>query len=284
MEPGGSASAGGMVPRISMSPLGPLTSLLSARQVVYQLARRRVVLRYRGSLLGVLWSFIGPALTLGIYTLVFGIFLRARWSSGDSTTTEYAFLLYLGLCVYWFLTECVSEAPMLIRNNANYVKKVVFPLEILPWVSVADAAFHGGIRLLVFAVALLFIEGALPWTFVLLPLVWLPLLLWTLGLCWMLSAAGVFVRDLREVVSLMLVALLFLSPIFYSTEGLPELARTLIGFNPIATPVMQTREVAYLGVLPDLYLWLRVAGASAIFAWSGYALFARSRGAFADVV
>ena len=112
---------------IMRSLFAPILCLLESRQVVYYLTRKRIVLRYRGSALGIVWSFIVPALTLAIYTIVFGIVLRARWSNEDSSTTEYALLLYLGLCVYWFVSDCVSEAPGLIANHSSYVKKVVFP-------------------------------------------------------------------------------------------------------------------------------------------------------------
>ncbi|MFP8873464.1 MAG: ABC transporter permease [Myxococcota bacterium] len=269
---------------IMRSVVAPITCLLDSRQVVYYLTRKRIVLRYRGSVLGVVWSFIVPTLTLAIYTLVFGVVLRARWSSEESSTTEYALLLYLGLCVYWFVSDCVSEAPSLIANHSNYVKKVVFPLDVLPWVSVSDALFHSVIRLLVFVIVFSVLWGLPPWTIVLLPIIWLPVCLWTLGLCWILAAAGVFLRDLREIISLMLIALLFLSPIFYSIDRLPSLARTMVLLNPVALPVIQTRDVAYYGVIPDPWLWLEVAVGSAVFAWVGHAIFSRSRGAFADVV
>ncbi|MCH2185124.1 ABC transporter permease, partial [Myxococcota bacterium] len=194
--------------RVARLSLAPFSSLAESRQIVYFLARKRIVARYRGSILGIVWSFVLPALMLTIYTLVFGVVLQSRWSAGESTTTEYAFLLYLGLCVYWLVSECVSEAPLLIQNHANYVKKVVFPLEILPWVSLADALFHSAIRIAVFVIALTLFQGPPPATILLLPFIWLPLCLWTLGLCWILAAAGAFLRDLHEVMGLILVALL----------------------------------------------------------------------------
>ncbi len=262
----------------------PVTSLIRSRQIIFYLTRKRIVLRYRGSILGVLWALISPALTLAIYTVVFGILLRARWSPDETNTTEYALLLYLGLCVYWFVSDCVSEAPGLVLNHPNYVKKVVFPLEILPYVSVADALFHTVVRLVVFVVAVSILRGIPPWTILLLPLVWIPVCLWTLALCWLLAAAGVFLRDLREVITLVLVAMLFLSPVFYSLDQMPSVAGTVIRLNPIVIPVMQVRDVAYFGVIPDPIVWLQVVASSAIFARVAYSFFSRSRGTFADVV
>lgn len=270
--------------KLSTGVLAPFLCLMDARQIVYFLTRKRVVTRYRGSALGIVWSFIVPALTLAIYTVVFGIILQSRWSRGDSTTTEYAFLLYLGLCVYWLVSECVAEAPSLIQSHTNYVKKVVFPLEILPWVSLSDALFHSAIRLGVFVIALTLFHGLPPLTILLLPLVWLPLCLWTLGLCWILAAAGAYWRDLREIIGLILVGLLFLSPTFYSMEAVPEEARSLIMLNPISLPLMQTRDVAYYGIVPNLGSWLVVLVLSLIFASVGHAIFARCRRGFADVV
>ena len=264
--------------------LGPILCLVEARQIVYQLTRKRIVLRYRGSFLGLLWTFILPGLTLAIYTLVFGVVLRSRWSPDESSTTQYALLLYLGLCVYWFVSDCLGEAPSLIRNHVNYVKKVVFPLEVLPWISVLDGLFQSAIRISVFLIAYFVFYGIPPWTLVLLPLVWLPICFWTLGISWVLAATGVFVRDLREIVGLILIGFMFLSPIFYSLDRVPESARFLLQLNPITLPVLQTRDVLYYGVIPDPALWSIITFASILFAWAGHALFMKSRGAFADVI
>ena len=264
--------------------LAPFLCVIRERQIVYFLTRKRILTRYRGSVLGVLWSFIVPAITLAIYTVVFGVILESRWSRGDSTTTEYAFLLYLGLCVYWLVSDCVSEAPTLVHNHTNYVKKVVFPLEILPWVSLGDALFHSAIRLGVFVLTLTFLQGPPPPTIILLPLVWLPLCFFTLGLCWILAAAGAYWRDLREIIGLILVGLLFLSPTFYSLEAVPETARNIIMLNPISLPLAQTRDVAYYGNVPDLLSWSGMFILSLLFSALGYAVFARCRKGFADVV
>jgi homopolymeric O-antigen transport system permease protein len=262
----------------------PIRCMFESRELVYYLTRQRIVLRYRGSLLGIAWMILSPALMLAIYTLVFGVIFKPRWAAESQGTAEYALLLYLGLCAYWFLSECVAEAPGLIVQHANYVKKVVFPLDILVWVSVSAALFHTIIRLLVFAVAYLLIEGHLPLTIVLLPLVWLPLALMTLGISWLLSAMGVFVRDLGEVVTLALTAMLFLSPVFYSVESLPEAFRWLILVNPITQPISQIRDVAYFGALPGARALLLTFAISYVAAWLGHAFFVRSRRAFADAL
>jgi lipopolysaccharide transport system permease protein len=262
----------------------PVSCAVSARELVWALTRQRIVLRYRGSVLGVVWSVLSPALTLGIFTFVFGVMLRPRWSPESTDTTEFALLLYLGLCVFWFVSECVSESPSLIANHSPYVKKVVFPLEILPWVSVSNALFHTAIRLVVYFAAAALLAPSPTWTAVLVPLVFVPLCLSTLGVCWILAAAGVFLRDLGEIVSLILTALLFLSPVFYSIDSVPESLRFLILANPISLPVDQLRDVAYRGALPDPTTWAALTGVSYALAWSGSAIFRRARSAFADVV
>lgn len=262
----------------------PITSLLESRQLVYSLTRQRILLRYRGSMLGIVWAILSPALTLGIFTFVFGVMLRPRLAPETTNTTEFALLLYLGLCVFWFVSECVGEAPDLVTNHSQYVKKVVFPLEILPWVSVANALFHTLVRLLVFALACVALQVALPWSVVLVPLVWLPLCLTTLAACWMLAAAGAFLRDLGEIVALILTALLFMSPVFYPIESVPAALRWVVLLNPISLPVTQVRDLAYFGRMPDVGIWAGSLVVAFVLAWLGHAGFARARRAFADVV
>lgn len=262
----------------------PISCLLESRQLVYYLTRQRILLRYRGSMLGIVWSVLSPALTLAIFTFVFGVMLRPRWSPDTTNTTEFALLLYLGLCVFWFVSECVGEAPSLVTNHSPYVKKVVFPLEILPWVSVATALFHTTIRLAVFVAACAVLRVGLPWTLVVLPMIWLPLCLTTLAVCWMLAAAGAFLRDLSEIIALILTALLFMSPVFYPIDSLPETLRWVVMLNPISLPVTQLRDVAYFGELPDPRLWLASLVVAFVLSWVGHAGFVRARRTFADVV
>jgi len=262
----------------------PIVCLIRSGELVQTLCRQRIALRYRGSLFGIAWALLSPALSLGLFTLVFGVIFAPRWKSEETGTMEYALLLYLGLCAYWFVSECVAEAPGLVVGHAHYVKKVVFPLDVLAWVSISTASFHGALRLLVYGVALVALEGRLPPTIALLPLVWVPLVLLALGLSWLLSALGVFVRDLGEVVTFALTAMLFLSPVFYPIESVPESFRWLIELNPLTRPIAQLREVAYLGTLPDLRAWLGLCGVLYVFAWLGHRFFLRSRRDFSDVV
>jgi len=250
---------------------------------VRRLAWRRVVVRYRGSLLGMAWSVISPLLTLAIFTLVFGVMFGSRWSD-EPDTLQYALLLYLGLCVFWYVSECLGEAASLLADHVSYVKKVVFPLEVLPWIVSVTALFHLGIRLAVFVVAWTLIQGMPPVTLALLPIVLAPLVAMTLGLIYLVACAGALLRDLREGMALLLTALMFLSPILYPMSVVPEAFRPFMLANPLTLPVEQVRAVAVFGEAPSVATLAVVAVASCVMAWLGLAVFTRLRGVFADVV
>jgi len=265
-------------------PIGPFLALVDSREIVYQLARQRLVRRFRGSFLGVAWLVLSPAITLALYTLVFGVMLKNRWRVESSGTGEYALLLYLGLCIFWFFSEVVSEAPTLILNNPSYVKKVVFPTESLIWVLVTYSLSLSVLRIAVFLVACLLMQGAIPITALLLPFVWIPLILYAAGIGWILASIGTFLRDIGEVVGLALMASFFLSPVLYPIETIPDIVRWLVAINPVTLPVQQARELAYFGTLPDLTVWTTQLGVSMLIAWAGLALFCRSKRVFGDVV
>lgn len=264
-------------------PLAPFDALIAHGHLIGQLAWRRIVVRYRGSLLGLAWSVVSPLLTLAIFTLVFGVMFGSRWTD-DANTVQYALLLYLGLCVFWLVSECIGEATSVIADHASYVKKVVFPIEVLPWILVVTALFHIAIRLAIFVVAWAVFEGRPPLTLIWLPGVLVPLVFASVGLSYVIACAGALVRDLREGMSLLLTALMFLSPILYPLHSVPEAFRPLILLNPLTLPVEQVREVAAFGTSPDLGSWGLAVLVSWALAWLGAAAFARMRGVFADVV
>ncbi|MFN3786333.1 MAG: ABC transporter permease, partial [Thiothrix sp.] len=176
------------------------------------MSKRDVLGRYRGSMLGMVWSLVNPLLMLAVYTFVFSVVFQARW--GLDTTERhgsFAVVLFAGLVVHSLLAECVNRAPSLILANANYVKKVVFPLEILPWVTLVSALFHTGISVLVLLMAEFILMQHVPWTVLLLPLVWLPFVIGIMGLGWFLAALGVYVRDVAQITGLITTVLLFMS-------------------------------------------------------------------------
>ena len=247
---------------------------------------REVVGRYRGSMLGLFWSLFNPALMLVVYSFVFSVIFKQRWSQSlGESKAEFALILFAGLLVFNFFAECVNKAPSLVVSQANYVKKVVFPLEILPWVSVGSALFHMVVSLLVWGVFyIVFSRGMPPWTSLLFPLVFIPVLNLVMGLSWFLAALGVYVRDIAQVVSLLVTVLMFLSPIFYPATAIPEEYRGFLQWNPLVPSIEQSRLVLIGGVCPD---WVQLSTQwliSMILAWSGFAWFQKTRKGFADVI
>lgn len=268
-----------------INPLVLLHNLWRNRDLIVQFTRREVEGRYRGSFLGLLWSFVNPLIQLLIYTFVFGFVFQARWPNARTgNLAEFAMTLFCGITAFNIFGDCVGRASGLILGVPNYVKKVIFPLEILTVSSLGAALFHGLISIGILLVGNLLVSGILPWTIVLLPLVALPLIFLCLGLSWFLSSLGVFVRDIGYTVTLVLQVLLFTSPIFFPIERIPEPFQTIMRINPLSSIVENFRRVLLWGMLPSwigLALWLLVTGAVMIL---GYAWFMKTKKAFADVV
>jgi len=268
----------------SISPREIFTAPWRHRTLVAALIRREVSGRYRGSMLGILWSFFLPVLMLAVYTFVFSIVFKARWTPGSDSKTEFALVLFTGLLVFNLFAECVNRAPGLVLSNVNYVKKVVFPLEILPVVALGSAFFHMLISLLVWCVFHLALFGMVPPTALLLPLVLLPLMLLTLGVSWFLAAIGVYLRDVAQVTGVVVTTLLFLSPVFFPLSALPEPYRRLLMFNPLSPAIEMARDVLVWGKLPDWSLLAGYGAVAAILACLGFAWFQKTRKGFADVI
>jgi lipopolysaccharide transport system permease protein len=269
----------------SASPVNMFTSFWSNRQLIWQMAKREVAIRYRGSLMGLAWSFINPLLMLVVYTFVFSVVFKARWGiGGEESKTDFAIILFAGMIVYSLFAESVNRAPGLIISNVNYVKKVVFPLEILPWVSLGTVFFHAGVSLLVLLLAQLLIKVALPWTSVLLPLVLLPLVIACLGLAWFLAALGVYVRDVGQVTGVLTTVLMFISAVFYPVSALPETYQVWLRLNPLVFIITESRNVLIFGVMPNWTSLAIVLILSFIIAASGFWFFQKMRKGFADVL
>ncbi len=265
-------------------PTRVFKSFWDHRHLIWQMTKREVVGRYRGSLLGILWSFVIPVLMLMVYTFVFSFIFQARWGEETGTKGEFAMFLFAGLIVYSLFAECVNRAPLLILNNANYVKKVVFPLEILPWVSMGSALFHSALSVLVLLIFYTVIHGALHWTTVFLPIILFPLIMFTMGASWLLASLGTFVRDAGQSVGILTTVLLFMSPIFYPASILPKEMRPYLFLNPLTFIIEQVRDVVIVGNTPA---WLRLgiyAAISFLIAWLGFYWFQKTRKGFADVI
>lgn len=271
--------------RPNASLLFALRACFEHRALIRQLTVRDVVGRYRGSVLGLGWSFLTPVLMLLVYTFVFSVVLGARWGiSQTESRLDFALILFVGLMVHGLFAECANRAPGLVLGNANLVKKVVFPLELLPVVAVCSAMFHLAVTFLVFLVAVLVTGGKIPVTAALFPLVVLPLVVATLGVAWILASLGVFLRDVAQTTTIITTALLFLSPVFYPTSAVPEAYRVFFAVNPLTFIIEQARATAVWGYMPD-WLGLGLYSIAALaFAALGFWWFQRTRRGFADVL
>jgi len=256
--------------------------------LILQMIKREVIGRYRGSFLGLLWTFVNPILMLSIYTFVFGVVFKVRLDPQNTDIYDdkftFALLLFTGLILFNLFSECLSRAPGLVLANVNYVKKVIFPLEILPLVSLGSALFHAGISFLVLLTFLLVIDHPIHWTLICLPIIVLPLLLLTIGLSWMLASIGVFVRDIGQFIGLVLTMLLFMSPIFYPASALPESVRDYLFLNPLTFIIEQARAVTLYGQLPDWIGLVIYYMFAFVIAWAGLMWFMKTRKGFADVL
>lgn len=268
----------------SASPIEMFASLWRNRELIKASTKREVLGRYRGSILGLLWSFFNPLFMLTVYTFVFSVVFKARWRVESDSKTEFALVLFAGLIVFNLFSESINRAPSLVLNNSNYVKKVVFPLEILPVITLFSALFHGLISLGVWLLAYVVFLGLPNVTVLYLPLVILPFLLLIMGLSWVLSSLGVFLRDVSQFIGTIITVLMFMAPIFYPVTALPEEIRQWLYLNPLSPVIEQTRDVLFWGKQPDFALLGIYTTASVVIAWLGFAWFQKTRKGFADVL
>ncbi len=258
-------------------------SLLRHRELVMQLAKREVFSRYRGSFFGMLWSLFNPLLMLAVYTFFFGTVLKVRWAESTSTA-GFASILFVGMIVHGYFAECLIRSSSLIVGNPSYVRKVIFPLEILPWSTVAAAIFHTCASVVVIIVFLLVDQGSVPPTIVLLPLVLLPLTFFCVGFAWFVASLGVYVRDTAQIVGVLSSVLMFMSPVFYPITALAPEYRRAFELNPLTPSIEFARMVTLHGKLPPfedlaiLGLW------GLLVAWLGMVWFQRTRNGFGDVL
>ena len=253
------------------------------RTLIRQFAQREVLARYRGSVFGLAWSFLTPLMMLAVYTFVFREVFQARWGQGEGDGIDFALRMYAGLVVFNFFAECVTRAPRLIVDQPNLVKKVVFPLQLLAWVSTFSALFHLAVNAAVLLLAAL-AAGYGHASMLLLPLVWLPLVPLLLGLGWFLAALGVYLRDIGQIISLAVSLLMFMSPIFYPVSALPERWRFWLHLNPLTLIIEDTRQVVLDGTLPAAQPLLLYLMAALAVAFLGAAWFRATREGFADVL
>lgn len=260
-------------------------SLWGNRELILQMTKRDVIGRYKGSVMGIMWSLFNPLFLLGIYTFVFSVVFKARWGADlPESKSQFAILLFVGMIVHSLFAETLNRAPGLILSNVSYVKKIVFPLEILPVVAIGAALFHALVSVLVIVAAFVLINGYLQWSIVFLPIILLPLIVLTLGVAWGLASLGVFLRDVAQPIGMIMTVLLFASPVFYPITALPEQIRPWLMLNPLTFVIEQARAVLIFGQMPD---WTGLAIYSLVamgVAWTGYVWFQKTRRGFANVL
>lgn len=260
-----------------------LSHLWTHRSLIVRFSLRDFRIRYQGTVLGGVWSLVMPLIMLAVYTFVFSVVFKARWGEQEATGTSFAIILFANLIPFNLLSEIIGSSSGLIIHNQNLVKKVVFPLEILPLTRVISVLLQCSLNLLIL-VGCIALFGTLHWQLLLFPLVLTPLLFLALGFAFIIAALTVFVRDITQVVGVALTLLLFLSPIFYPVSALPPTFQNVILLNPLTVIVEQFRSVVVLGQLPDPFSTCSIWISSTIFCALGYALFMKIKPSFADVI
>lgn len=274
-------------PSLSWREFGPqqvLASFWKHRGLILQLSRREVAARYRGSMLGVAWSLVTPLLMLAVYTFVFTVVFETRWEVKVGNQVEFALILFAGLIVFNIFSECFARAPVLLAENPSYIKRIVFPLEILAWIALVSALFNAVVSMGILLVAYSLIVGLPPATVFWTPVVIAPFALLVLGLTWILAPLGLFVRDIRQVVGVILPIFMFASPLFYPLSALPEAVQPYMALNPLAFTIEQLRAVALFGTQPDFLSLAVFSLVAVLIAWSGLVFFLVTKRGFADVL
>lgn len=266
------------------SPFFIAKSFYKNRNLISQLTFRGVMGRYQGSMLGSLWSILNPILLLLIYTFVFSKVFNVRWGTSTDGDVLFAQMLFCGLIAHGLLSEILTSSPNLILSQPNYVTKVVFPLEILPIVALNSAVFGTLISMLILLYSLIIFNFELNWTVVLIPLVIAPLVVLCLGVGWILAAIGVFIRDVGQLTGFLSTILLFMSPILYPLEAVPEKYQPLLNYSPLTLIIGELRKVVILGQLPDWYSLGIYMGVAIAVCGFGFYLFQKLRSGFADVI
>jgi len=271
--------------QMNCSPKEMIVCLIRHHQMIVQLIKRELLARYRGSMLGIAWSFVTPLIMLGVYTFLFTVVFKARWGiEQQSNHADYAIIMFVGLIIHGLFAECINKAPQLITSNLNYVKKIIFPLEVLPWIALGCALFNAVISVFILLIAQIILHHQISWTLIFIPLIFFPFILFVMGCSWLLAAAGVYLRDISQTTSIISSVLLFMSPVFYSLSMLPDSLMTVAQLNPLTLIIDDSRKVLLFGELPNFLALGIYFVFGATIAWLGFIFFQKTRKGFADVL
>lgn len=256
------------------------------RYLIIQMTKREIAYRYRGSALDLIWAFLNPLLMLAVYTFVFSVVFKARWGEAgvEESRVDFAIILFSGLIVFNLFADILNRAPYLVLSNVSYVKKVVFPLELLPLISMGVVLFHTSLSLFALLLIQLLFKGSIPWTVLYTPLILLPILLAGLGVSWLLSALTVYIRDIAQITGLVTTVLLFISSVFFPISALPPQYQMIVYLNPLALVVSESRKILVFGQSPDWRIFILTLTMGVLMALAGHWLFQKARKGFADVL
>lgn len=273
------------MPNLSLNPANITSNLSRHRYLVWQLVRRDVLLKYKGAYLGIGWSFLYPLLLLTAFSIVFSGVFGGRWKGGSTGMKgmELTLFIYCGLVVFTSFSEVISTAPRLLLANQNFIKKIIFPTEVLPLVSLLSSCVHGAANLIILILAAL-ISGHTHASAFLVPVVLLPAMLFSLGLAWFLTAAGAYIRDLAHGMPVLMQMLIFILPVFYPLDASPAFLRAFNAFNPLSLAMEDMRRIILYGLPPNWTLWLIMLLIGLFSAILGYIFFIFCKEEFADVL
>lgn len=261
-----------------------IKSFFRNSNLILTLAMREILGRYRGSYLGLFWLFFNPFLMLMVYTFIFGLVFKIRTNLGVGSMFDFAMVLFLGLIVFNFFAECINRSTFVILSNVNYVKKVIFPLEILPIVVIITALFQLIFNFAVWFMVYIVFYGLPHPSSLFLPFVLLPIIFFTMGFSWIFAALSVYLRDLSQILGFIVSALMFLSPIFYSINTISESYQFLFWMNPLTPSIEITRQILFFGETPNFVLLFLYALIGLLVVFFGFFLFQKMRKGFADVI
>lgn len=268
-----------------LSPFSALWGIWKGRDLLKQLVRRNIEGRYKGTMMGLIWMVVTPLVMLAVYTFVFGVIFKARWGAGlGDSKVAFALIMFCGMAVFNIFSESVNGSVGIVTGNPNYVKKAVFPLELLPVSSVLSACFFGLVWIGILLVGIVLFLHKFCLAAVCLPLIFIPLVLFSCGIGWFVASLGVFLRDLSHAIGIVLQVLYFMTPIFYSVEMVPEKFRPILLLNPLTPIVQSARQVLMYSQWPNWYALGIVTLLSMAVFQMGYFWFMKTKRGFADVL
>ena len=261
-----------------------LRIILRNKYLVKKLIVRDIKTKYKGSVLGMFWSWIVPIMMLAVYTFVFSEVFQARWSVDTNDKYQFAMTMFCGLSVFNVMAETMNRSTGLIMQNTNYVKKVMFPLELLPFVTVITAMFNCVVSLVILIVARLVIYKSIsPMVLLLLPAL-IPILIISVGVGLFLSSLSVFLRDMGSIISVIVAVLMYATPVFYSSAAVPEKYRLISNLNPLTYIIENVRRIILYDEWINLQWYISSLITALVFYAIGLLVFKRSKEGFADVL